>query len=80
MRKLTVTQGNYNRYLIAQTTSGATHDYEITDGEHTIMLDDCLIFEQDCFSVREFDDIVTHLQQQQDGVGIDEFEGWTLLD
>lgn len=54
MRKLTYTT-QYNRYLITDTTSGATNDIYITDGNATLKLEDCLIWESSEFKLRDFD-------------------------
>jgi hypothetical protein len=68
----------YNRYMIAETTSGRTDDIYLSNGEHTIMLEDCLIWEDSEFTDDEAEDILEHLQSTTDGVGIEDYEGWYL--
>ena len=57
MRKLTYTT-QLNRYYIGETTSGATNDILITDGNVTLKLEDCLIWESSEFKLRDFDSTV----------------------
>jgi hypothetical protein len=57
MRKLTYTT-QLNRYYIGETTSGATNDILITDGNTTLKLEDCLIWESSDFNMRDFDETV----------------------
>jgi len=80
MRKVKVVGAVYNRYLIAETTSGSTNDVYLSDGEHTIMLEDCLIWEDSDFTDEEFYDILGVVQattaEQRDGT---EYEGWHLI-
>jgi hypothetical protein len=79
MRKIwEQTEAVYNRYMIAATTSGRTHDIYLSNGEHTIMLEDCLIWEDSEFTDDEAEDILEHLQSTTDGVGIEDYEGWYL--
>ena len=54
MRKLTYTT-QLNRYFVGETTSGATNDILITDGNTTLKLEDCLIWESSEFKLRDFD-------------------------
>jgi hypothetical protein len=68
----------YNRYMIAETTSGRTDDIYLSNGEHTIMLEDCLIWEDSEFTDEEANDILEHLQSTDDGVGVEDYEGWYL--
>lgn len=63
----------------AATTSGRTDDIYLCNGEHTIMLEDCLIWEDSEFTDDEAEDILEHLQSTTDGVGIGEYEGWYLI-
>jgi hypothetical protein len=72
------TEAVYNRYMIAATTSGSTHDIYLTNGIETIMLEDCLIWEDSEFTDDEAEDILEHLQSTTDGVGIGDYEGWYL--
>jgi hypothetical protein len=80
MRKVKVVGAVYNRYLIAETTSGSTNNIYLSDGEHTIMLEDCLIWEDSDFTDEEFYDILGVVQattaEQRDGT---EYEGWHLI-
>jgi hypothetical protein len=80
MRKVKVVGAAYNRYLIAETTSGSTNNIYLRDGEHTIMLEDCLIWEDSDFTDEEFYDILGVVQattaEQRDGT---EYEGWHLI-
>jgi len=80
MRKVKVVGAVYNRYLIAETTSGSTNDVYLSDGEHTIMLEDCLIWEDSDFTDEEFYDILGVVKattaEQRDGT---EYEGWHLI-
>ena len=78
MQKVQVVDAVYNRYMISEYTSGRTEDIYLSDGVHTIMLEDCLIWESECFEDEEFYDILEHLQSTQDGVGVEEYEGWYL--
>jgi hypothetical protein len=64
--------------MIAETTSGRTDDIYLSNGEHTIMLEDCLIWEDSEFTDDEAEDILEHLQSTTDGVGIEDYEGWYL--
>ena len=80
MRKVEVIAVESNRYYIGETTSGATNDIYLSDGKHTIMLEDCLIWESECFEDEEFYDILEHLQSTEDGVGIGDYEGWYLCE
>lgn len=79
MKNIQVLDAVANRYYIGETTSGATSNIYLTDGEHTIMLEDCLIWEEDAFTDEEFYDILKHLQLQEYGVGVEEYEGWYLI-
>ena len=79
MRKIwEQTDAVYNRYMIAETTSGRTDDIYLSNGEHTIMLEDCLIWEDSEFTDDEAEDILAHLQSTTDGVGVEDYEGWYL--
>ena len=79
MRKIKIATTELNRYFIGETTSGSTSDIYLTDGDTIIMLEDCLIFDSEVFEDEEFYDILAHLQQQEDGCGIDGYEGWRLV-
>ena len=78
MQKWETVDAVYNRYLITSTTSGSTNDIYITDGEHTIMLEDCLIWDESIFEDAEADAILAHLQAVG-GTGVEEYEGWHLI-
>ena len=67
-----------NRYFISEHTSGATNDIYLSNGIDTIMLEDCLIWEDSEFTDAEAEDILAHLQTTTDGVGVEEYEGWYL--
>jgi len=78
MRKLTYTT-QQNRYYVGATTSGATNDIYITDGQYVLKLEDCLIWDSEDFTLDEFDDIVTHLVEEElTGVHFVQYEGWSL--
>jgi hypothetical protein len=80
MRKIwEQTDAVYNRYMIAETTSGSTDDIYLSNGTDTIMLEDCLIWEDSEFTDEEADDILEHLQSTDDGVGVEDYEGWRLI-
>lgn len=79
MKKVHVVDAVYNRYMISEYTSGRTEDIYLSDGTHTIMLEDCLIWDSEMFEDSEFYDILEHLQSTKDGVGVEEYEGWTLV-
>ena len=68
-----------NRYFVSEYTSGSTNDIYLSDGVHTIMLEDCLIWDSEEFADEEFYDILEHLQSTADGVGVEEYEGWYLI-
>lgn len=68
----------YNRYLVTNITSGRTDDIYLSNGTDTIVLEDCLIWEDSEFTDEEADDIFEALKDTADGVGIDELEGWRL--
>lgn len=53
------------------------YDYIITDDVTTIYLEGCSIFEA-VFPLEEFDDIVDNCKAN-DGVGIEEFEGFRIV-
>jgi hypothetical protein len=78
MQKIQVVDTVANRYFIGATTSGTTSDVYLTDGTTTVKLEDCLIFDSDCFEDEEFYDIVEHLQANG-GVGVDAYEGWSIV-
>lgn len=79
MKKIKIVNAVANRYFIGDTTSGTTSDIYLTDGKLTVKLEDCLIWDSECFEDEEFYDIVKHLQTNN-GVGIDGYEGWTLVE
>jgi hypothetical protein len=57
MRKLQYTQ-QYNRYFESGITHGSTYDILITDGNTTLKLEDCLIWESSEFKLRDFDETI----------------------
>ena len=80
MRKLTYTTQS-NRYYIGETTSGATNDIFITDGQYVLKLEDCLIWDSETFTLEEFDNIVsTLIESELTGQTFLELDGWTLED
>jgi hypothetical protein len=79
MRKIwEQTDAVYNRYFVSEHTSGRTDNIYLSNGIETIMLEDCLIWEDSAFTDDEAEDILEHLQSTTDGVGIEEYEGWYL--
>ena len=74
-----VTDAVYNRYMVSEYTSGRTEDVYLNNGTHTIMLEDCLIWDDEEFTDAEADNILQHLQSTTDGVGVEEYEGWYLV-
>ena len=80
MRKLTYTT-QLNRYYVGATTSGATSDIFITDGQYVLKLEDCLIWDSETFTLEEFDNIVsTLIESELTGQTFLELDGWTLED
>jgi hypothetical protein len=80
MQKIQVVDAVANRYFIGATTSGTTSDIYLTDGVITIKLEDCLIWDSECFEDAEFYDIVAHLQEQElTGVQFVAYEGWSIV-
>ena len=78
MQKIQVVDAVANRYFIGETTSGTTSDIYLTDGTTTVKLEDCLIWDSECFEDEEFYDIVTHCTANG-GVGVDGYEGWSIV-
>ena len=79
MRKVWhVVDAVYNRYMVNAHTSGRTEDIYLSNGTHTIKLEDCLIWEDTEFTDAEADEILECLLDKEDGVGEDELEGWYL--
>ena len=76
-RKWEQTDAVTNRYFIGASTSGRTDDIYLSNGKDTIMLEDCLIWDDSEFTDEEADDILAHLQANN-GVGVEEFDGWYL--
>jgi hypothetical protein len=79
MQKVQVVNAVANRYFVSETTSGSTSNVYLTDGVHTLMLEDCLIWDSEAFEDEEFYDILQHVQQQEYGTGVEEYEGWHLI-
>jgi hypothetical protein len=68
-----------NRYYIGESTSGTTNDIYITDGQYTLKLEDCLIWESELFTLNEFDDIVSKLiESELTGQTFFDLDGWSL--
>ena len=63
---------------LSYTCGRGDYDYVISDGVTTINLEGCVIFEA-VFPLEEFDDIVENCQANG-GIGIDEFEGFTIVE
>jgi hypothetical protein len=78
MQKVQVVNAVANRYFIGESTSGSTSDVYLSDGVVTVKLEDCLIWDSECFEDEEFYDIVEHLNANN-GVGVEGYEGWTLV-
>ena len=78
MQKIQVVDTVANRYFTSATTSGSTSDIYLTDGITTVKLEDCLIWDSECFEDAEFYDIVEHCVANG-GVGVDGYEGWSIV-
>ena len=78
MRKVTLVSKEHVGYLITDTTSGSLDNVYLQCGERTIMLEECLIWEEECFGVEEFDEVLAHCEANG-GVGVDEFDGWRIV-
>lgn len=78
MQKIQVVDTVANRYFTSATTSGTTSDIYLTDGVTTVKLEDCLIFDSDCFEDEEFYDIVAHCKANNN-VGVEGYEGWSIV-
>ena len=79
MQNVQLVTAVHNRYMVAETTSGCTSDIYLTDGETTVKLEDCLIWDSGEFEDAEFYDIVAHCKAN-DNVGVEEYEGWSIVD
>jgi hypothetical protein len=79
MQKVKVVDAVANRYFIGESTSGTTSDIYLTDGTTTVKLEDCLIWDSECFEDAEFYDIVAHCKANGN-VGVDGYEGWTIVE
>lgn len=75
MRKLTYTTES-NRYFIGESTSGSTNDIYITDGNVTLKLEDCLIWDSEDFTLADFDN--TFARCEVDTEEMREM-GWTIV-
>jgi hypothetical protein len=78
MQKIQVVDTVANRYFVSATTSGSTSDIYLTDGTTTVKLEDCLIWDSECFEDAEFYDIVKHCKANGN-VGVDGYEGWSIV-
>jgi hypothetical protein len=78
MQKVKVLDAQANRYFVSATTSGTTSDIYLTDGTTVVKLEDCLIWDSECFEDAEFYDIVKHCTANN-GVGVDGYEGWSIV-
>ena len=76
MQKVKVVDVQSNRYYIGDTTSGATNDIYLTDGVTTVMLEDCLIWEESEFTDAEFYDIVERCKANEAEM---REMGWTIV-
>jgi len=78
MRKVKLVNTEQVGYMITDTTSGSLSNIYLQCGERTIMLEECLIWDEECFSVEEFDRVVKHCAANG-GVGVGEFDGWRIV-
>ena len=78
MQKVKVLDAQANRYFVSETTSGTTSDIYLTDGTTVVKLEDCLIWDSECFEDAEFYDIVAHCTANNN-VGVDGYEGWSIV-
>jgi hypothetical protein len=76
MRKLT-TSKQHCGYFMGETTSGSTDNIYITDGSVTVMLEDCLIWEDENFNLADFDKTVADCKA--DEANMREL-GWTIVE
>ena len=76
MQKIKVADVQSNRYYIGETTSGATNDIYLTDGETTVKLEDCLIWDSESFEDEEFYDIVAQCKANADEM---RDLGWSIV-
>jgi hypothetical protein len=77
MRKVKLVCTEQVGYMITDTTSGSLSNVYLQCGLRTIMLEECLIWENG-FTVREFDRVVKHCEANG-GVGVNEFDGWRIV-
>jgi hypothetical protein len=78
MQKVKVLDAQANRYFVSETTSGTTSDIYLTDGTTVVKLEDCLIWDSECFEDAEFYDIIAHCKAHG-GVGVEGYEGWSIV-
>ena len=78
MRKVKLVSTEQVGYMITDTTSGSVNNVYLQCGLRTIMLEECLIWEEECFGVEEFDEVVEHCEANG-GVGVAEFDGWRIV-
>jgi hypothetical protein len=78
MRKVKLVSTEQVGYMITDTTSGSLSNVYLQCGERTIMLEECLIWEEAGVTVREFDRGVKHCEAHG-GVGVDECDGWSIV-
>ena len=76
MQKVKVIDVQSNRYYIGATTSGSTNDIYLSDGEITLKLEDCLIWEEEDFTDAEFYDIVEQCKADAETMAD---MGWTIV-
>ena len=77
MRKVEVIAVESNRYYIGETTSGATNDIYLSDGNITLKLEDCLIWDESEFSDADFYATVTQCEEDADTM---RDMGWTIVE
>jgi hypothetical protein len=65
-------------YLTTETTSGSLNDIYIKCNTRVLKLQECLIWDDELFSDEEFAEILEHCEANN-GIGQDEFEGWSIV-
>jgi len=76
MRKVKVVDVQSNRYYIGETTSGSTNDIYLSDGNVTLKLEDCLIWEESDFTDADF---YSTLAQCEADAELMADMGWTIV-
>jgi len=78
MRKVKLVNTEHAGYMITDTTSGSLNNIYLQCGQRTIMLEECLIWEDECFGEEEFNEVLEHCEANG-GVGMNEFDGWRII-